>query len=225
MKLDIDSKHIWLDSQCVLCWIDSKKTLNTFVENRVKEIKQQKDISFHYIPTKENPADIASRGTSTIELQRHKLWWNGPDWLIKPTIECPVWNFNKENETLVSETESELKKSRVMYEAKVVAADGSSRENGERSMPQTPSGINISRFSSFTKLLRVTALVLKFIAKLKKVKNGNDPLEVSEILVAEQKWIEYTQSEHFNDIIISIKKINQTTERISLVFILMGMEY
>ena len=26
MKLETDSKHIWLDSQCVLCWIDSKKT-------------------------------------------------------------------------------------------------------------------------------------------------------------------------------------------------------
>lgn len=193
MKLNIDSKHIWLGSQCVLCWIDSKKPLKTFVENRVKEIKEQKDISFHYIPTKENPADIASRGTSTIELQRNKLWWNGPDWLIKP-IEWPVWNFNKGNETLVSETESELKKSRVMYEAKLIAADGSSRENGEKNMPQTPCGINI------------TALVLRFIAKLKKVKNGNDPLEASEILVAEQKWIEYTQSEHFNDIIISIKE-------------------
>ena len=61
-------------SQCVLCWIDSKKPLNTFVENRVKEIKEQKDISFHSIPIKENPADIASRGTSTIEVQRNKLW-------------------------------------------------------------------------------------------------------------------------------------------------------
>ena len=38
----------------------------------MKEIKEQKDISFHYIPTKENPADIASRGTSTIELQRNQ---------------------------------------------------------------------------------------------------------------------------------------------------------
>ena len=37
-------------------------------------------------------------------------------------------------------------------------------------------------------------------------KNGSDPLEASEILVAEQKWIEYTQAEHLNDIIISIKE-------------------
>ena len=138
--------------------------------------------------------------------------------LIKPTIEWPVWNFNKENETLLSETESELKKSRVMYQAKLIAADGCSRENGEKKMPQTPCGINISIFSSFTKLLRVTAIVLRFIAKLKKVKNGNDPLELSDILVAEQKWIAYIQSEHFNDIIISImeNKPNNSKNQLGL---------
>ena len=99
MKLEIDSEHIWLNSQCVLCWIDSKKPLNTFVENRVNEIRDQKDIKFLYIHTKENPADLA---------QRNRLWWKGSDWLTQSTKEWPVWNFNKENESLVSETESEL---------------------------------------------------------------------------------------------------------------------
>ena len=37
-------KHIWLDSQCVLCWIENKKSLNTFVANRSKEIKKQADV-------------------------------------------------------------------------------------------------------------------------------------------------------------------------------------
>ena len=87
MKLLIDSKHIWLNSQCVLCWIDSKKPLNTFIENRVNEIREQKDIKFHYIHTKENPADLASRGASTVELQGNRLWWKGPDWLTQSTIE------------------------------------------------------------------------------------------------------------------------------------------
>ena len=60
--------------------------------------------------------------------------------------------------------------------------------------------------------------MLRFIAKLKKVKNGNDPLEASEILVAEQKWIEYTQSEHLNDIIILIKenKPNKSKNQLDL---------
>ena len=87
LKLSVIQKTIWLNSQCVLGWIESKKSLATFVENRVKEIKRHKDIEFHYISTKENPADIASRGMSTKELQFNRLWWNGPDWLLNRSNE------------------------------------------------------------------------------------------------------------------------------------------
>ena len=73
LKLDICSKHTWLDSQCVLCWIDSQKSLSKFVENRVKEIREEKYINFHYLPIKQNSADIASRGTSTSEIQKNRL--------------------------------------------------------------------------------------------------------------------------------------------------------
>ena len=70
MKLKITQIRVWLDSQRVLYWIDSNKSLSTLVENRVKEIKEEKNISFHYISTKENTADIASRFASTSE--RHQ---------------------------------------------------------------------------------------------------------------------------------------------------------
>lgn len=218
MKLEIDSKHIWLESQCVLCWIYSKKPLNTFVENRVNEIREQKDIKFHYMHTKKTPADLASRGASTVELQGNRLWLKGPNWLTKSTKEWPVWNFNRENETLVPETESELKKSRVMYEAKLFAADGCSTENIEKNMPHHPGDIDISRYPSLTKLLRVTALVLRFIAKLKKNKHENSTLEAADILNAEQKWIAYTQSEPFSDIIIAKKenKLNNINNQLGL---------
>ena len=84
LAFHIEAKHVFQkagmnlrdgasNSEQVLDKIESKKSLNTFVENRVKEIKEQKDISFHYIPTKENRADIASRGVSIIEIQRNKL--------------------------------------------------------------------------------------------------------------------------------------------------------
>ena len=69
LKVEICRKHIWLDSQCVLNWIQSERTIGKFVENGVKEIKTDKDINFHYISTTENPADKASRGTSTLELR------------------------------------------------------------------------------------------------------------------------------------------------------------
>ena len=43
------------------------------------------------------------------------VWWNGPDCLLKSIDDWPVWNFNKGSEALRSQTDSELKKSKVLY--------------------------------------------------------------------------------------------------------------
>lgn len=113
LKVEISQKHVWLDSQCVLSWINSQRALGTFVENRVREIKADKDIIFHYISTTENPADIASRGTSTQELRDDRMWWHGPDWLTKPQQIWPEWNgatTDKQKAKVQSEVESEYKK-------------------------------------------------------------------------------------------------------------------
>ena len=40
--------------------------------------------------TKENPADIASRGIGAQELIDSPLWWNGPEFLWKPSRD---WNL------------------------------------------------------------------------------------------------------------------------------------
>ena len=34
LKLEIAEKHVWSDSKCVLVWIDSDKTLPTFVKTQ-----------------------------------------------------------------------------------------------------------------------------------------------------------------------------------------------
>ena len=39
LSIQIDGKHLWTDSQCVLKWINSEKALSVFIRNRVKEIK------------------------------------------------------------------------------------------------------------------------------------------------------------------------------------------
>ena len=53
LKVEICQKHIWLDSQSVLNWIQSETPLGTFVENKVKEVKTDKDIKFTtFLPQK-----------------------------------------------------------------------------------------------------------------------------------------------------------------------------
>lgn len=69
MKLPIQKMCLRTDSQCVLGWIKTTKNSRVFVKNTVREIKQHNDVILWYVNTKENPADIATRGTTTKELQ------------------------------------------------------------------------------------------------------------------------------------------------------------
>ena len=56
----------------------------TFVANRVGEIQSSCDPGqWQHVLTDQNPADLVSQVVSTEELQANKLWWNGPDWLVK----------------------------------------------------------------------------------------------------------------------------------------------
>lgn len=134
---------------------------------------------------------------STTLLQVNQLWWNGPEWLLKPNIEWPVWKYDKRNTELITEIESEYKKKSVMYETKLVAEEGNSC---------SPFGLDVSRFSYLTKLLRVTALAGKFVAKLRKEVKANDPLDALDIEKAEKRWIEYVQKQCYDEIINVILK-------------------
>ena len=69
LSIDIDEKHLWTDSQCVLYWLKSVKPLSVFVENRIKEISEKTNMSYHYINTNENPADLLTRGKTFSEIK------------------------------------------------------------------------------------------------------------------------------------------------------------
>ena len=62
-------ENLWTDSQCVLNWIKTKKPLSVFLRNRLTEITREKNVEFRYIHTKENPADLPSRGLSSNNLK------------------------------------------------------------------------------------------------------------------------------------------------------------
>ena len=68
LRLELAQKHLWIDSKCVLDWICNGKNLPRFVENRVTEIRKLQDVSFHYIRSTDNPADVASGGETSTSL-------------------------------------------------------------------------------------------------------------------------------------------------------------
>lgn len=84
------SVMLWSDSQIVLHWLHSQKRLKQFVSNRVKEI----NIPWHYCPTDDNPADLLTRGLTTVQLNLSQLWQHGPQWLID-VAQRPVWNYSE----------------------------------------------------------------------------------------------------------------------------------
>ncbi len=103
---------MWSDSQIVLYWL-AKKTRNKcqYVANRVDTInKFSKDLkaTWHYCPTKSNPADLLTRGLSLRQFQQlSNLWNHGPTWLPSPK-DWPTWEPSKLNADLLHLAESQL---------------------------------------------------------------------------------------------------------------------
>ena len=73
--------YVWLDSTVALHWIVGNGQYRQFVANRVHKIRQHPGIQWRYVPTADNPADLASRGGMVTNAE---LWWNGPSWLRVP---------------------------------------------------------------------------------------------------------------------------------------------
>ena len=73
----------WTDSKTVLGYINNDtRRFHVFVGYRIHEIREQTSPNqWHYVGTKSNPTDIASRGSGAQELIDNTLWWNGPDFL------------------------------------------------------------------------------------------------------------------------------------------------
>jgi hypothetical protein len=79
LTIKIDTTILWCDSTIALCWIKRKpRILKTFVSNRVSQIQDltENDL-WRYISTKQNPADLVSRGISPRQLENLRRWLGG----------------------------------------------------------------------------------------------------------------------------------------------------
>lgn len=87
----------WLDSTVALHWILGNGQHHQFVANRIQKIKEHPEVKWRYVPTFDNPGDIASRGGL---VTNRELWWSGPVWLRDPESwpENPVTEKSKSSE-------------------------------------------------------------------------------------------------------------------------------
>ena len=147
------------DSTIVLAWIKTPhENLKMYCANRILQIqKLTKQMEWQYVNTKENPADIVSRGCSAAQLKDHKLWFQGPARILLPSPNHQMINYQDVFEQ--SEFQRELKP--IMSTSLLTTGY---HDNFEKL---------IYSKSNFRKLQRVVGYLLRFIhnAKLKIQRN------------------------------------------------------
>ncbi|XP_055623542.1 uncharacterized protein LOC129766971 [Toxorhynchites rutilus septentrionalis] len=101
--------YYWTDSTCVLQWIKATpSTWTTFVANRVAKIQlTTENHPWNHVPGCQNPADLISRGVLPENIVNNNLWWRGPSWLEKtqeywPNHPTPLTTKKAEGEFLRS---------------------------------------------------------------------------------------------------------------------------
>lgn len=83
LNVKVQRRYYWTDSKIVLAWINSlSRKWQVFVANRVNEIHSSSSPSeWQHVVSKENPADLISRGATPEYLKHSTLWWEGSYWL------------------------------------------------------------------------------------------------------------------------------------------------
>ncbi|XP_035225884.1 uncharacterized protein LOC118198336 [Stegodyphus dumicola] len=173
---------LWTDSEICLWWIKgSAREWKQFVSNRVAEIQDcTSPDKWKYCPGSENPADKLTRGETANALVKDTNWWHGPSWLKDSEDQWPEQKFKVETDSQNLE--------RLSTYVQVT-------------IPEEENALDITKFSSLEKLLRVTAWVKRFVAKLTKRACEEGPLTVLEIQEAEEYWIKQVQrANYFSDI-------------------------
>ncbi|XP_018374646.1 PREDICTED: uncharacterized protein LOC108768615 [Trachymyrmex cornetzi] len=181
LELKDSSVFLWTDSSVTLAWIASHPAKwKEYVRNRVAAIQDVvPSASWGFVPGKENPADCASRGLRVHEMERHSLWWNGPLWLHGSPKQWP-----KLNPGFSVELDMEVSSGHILtsvQDREIVYWD------------------LLERYSSLTKLIRVTAVCLRAAQRFRRLplESFTEHLSPLELQKSSQFWICKVQQSHF----------------------------
>ena len=199
LKVDKKSLMFWTDSMNVLWWIRKpSRGFKPFVANRIGEIQSSMNPQqWRHVSTKENPADLPTRGTSVVNLKDNALWWSGPEFLKLRENDWPKSKIEVNEETL-----SEVRKQdKIRLETK----------NEEDltllvTVHETSWRLQPERYSSWNRLVRVRAWVQRFIENcMRKIEDRcSEGITYQEILDAETAVIKEAQQQAFSEEYIAL---------------------
>lgn len=194
LKFKIDKIYCFSDSTIVLAWIKTEPfKLKTFIANRVSTIQEFNNFSWKHVSSENNPADCLSRSMSAHELKRHDIWWNDPCLNIL-NISEPILPNNNEMPELKN-----INIATVLHINVVVNND------------------MFEKFSTYNKLCKVTAYMLRFINNCRSNNKLHGNLSVEEIENAEIKLIHLCQQQEFKKEFQSLKQGNALPTQSKLV--------
>lgn len=180
----------WCDSTAVLGWLNGEPTRwKPFVANRVIQVTAVLPAKcWHYVKSQDNPADCASRGITTEQLHQHPLWWHGPAWLSE---------FDDDNvkERPVYVTDEEIK---ITKQVNVTAC--SSDDDIISNL--------LNKYSSFTRVTRIIAYILRI-----KQKSKQNYLSATELQKAKLKIIKHIQNREFTEDIQHLQKFSKASSK------------
>ncbi|XP_035214425.1 uncharacterized protein LOC118188168 [Stegodyphus dumicola] len=150
----------WSDSKVTLYWIKgSSRRWKSFVQNRVDEIqKLTNPDSWFYCSTKDNPADLLTRGVSASSLVNNSKWWTCAEFFTEPHLpyKClqpivpEVENLTpNERESFVQESKSSSDINDISERTMFICncRKGESRKVGPLQLEESNAEINISSSS------------------------------------------------------------------------------
>jgi len=184
--------YFWGDSQITLHWLQSTKVLPQFISRRVQEIKKVvPGATWGYCPTKDNPADLLTRGVDFKYLSfPNCLWWKGPTWITMPD-NWPKWQ---------PQLNVHLLAAAAIAEEFVPQPATNEKDTGLHQV------INITNYSSLNRLLAVTAYVYRYINNLHRSQpRQSGPLTAKELSSAQMKLVQNCQQQTYPKEIASIK--------------------
>ncbi len=195
---------LWTDSTTVLCWLKKPPShWKTFVGNRVQKIMELNPTAeWRYVNTLDNPADIASRGASALDLIDFtengvgKKWFNGPHFLSLPRGQWPQHPPAGQNPWSDQEVADEVQETKIP----VLVV-------GEESEDQI--GSILKRYSNFAANMRLLAYVFRFVHNVRTPKPSREtaqPPSYEELQRAEGRWIRNIQQRQMGDIIQLVQR-------------------
>ena len=199
-SLTVNRRVCWSDSTTVINWIGSEsRRYKPFVAHRISEILDSTNVSeWKWIPTEFNVADEATRMKNTAEFEKTSRWFRGPNLLYASESEWP--NYVSSGKSFLTEEELRPKYNLLVYGLSI---------------------IEYKRFSSYLKLKRTIAWVLRFIKHCKKeeIPDGKHGLTAIEIKNAESVLFRLSQAESFAseiDIVKSGNSLSKSSDLYSL---------